>query len=111
MMMPTKLAFTRNSQVFSALLAALNLWTNSHHSKLKNEEIVNCNIVCTYKNRNKGNEKARSGKGRSCLSHTSYHAQIKPLFYCMSGLCVSIRGIIISCDIGVVKDKRIKQRG
>ena len=62
-------------------------------------------------NRNKGNEKARSGKGRSCLSHTSYHARSKPLFYYMSGLSVSIRGIIISCDIGVVKDRRIKQRG
>ena len=59
------------------------------------EKIVNCNIVCTKKNRNKENEKARSGKGRSCLSYTSYHARSKPLFYCMSGLSVSIRGIII----------------
>ena len=75
------------------------------------EKNVNCNIVCTYKNRNKGNEKARSGKGRSCLSYTSYHAWSKPLFYCMSGLSVSIRGIIIFCDIGVVKNKTERVMG
>ena len=50
------------------------------------------------------------GKG-GAVYHTSYHAWSKPLFYCMSGLSVSIRGIIISCDIGVVKYMRIKQRG
>ena len=42
-----------------------------------------------------GNEKGRSGRGRSCSSHTSCVLS-KPLFCCMSGFSADMGGIIIS---------------
>ena len=78
MMTPTKLAakfFTRNSQGPSALLAALNLWTNSHNSKLK--KLENSKLqhrMHIRKTETKEMRKQEVGKGG-----TVYHTQVTML--------------------------------
>ena len=46
--------------------------------------------------------------GQGAVYHTRVIMLSKPLFYCISGLFVNIGGIIITCNSGVVKHKRIK---